>query len=167
MFQFPPLPPLRPGHRKLAFAFVAVFALIEIAFTLSDAGAFAPGLRITAYREFSFFDPWFDAWMAGGAAPPQTRWSLLTYAFLHGGMTHMLLNSAAFMGLGLMVLRLFGGWLFVLFFAATAIGGALAFGLIDRIVAPEDLLQTARDLAADTLAAKPEIAQGIKAMCRG
>jgi enoyl-CoA hydratase/carnithine racemase len=44
---------------------------------------------------------------------------------------------------------------------------AYAFGLIDRIVAPEDLLQTARDLAADTLAAKPEIAQGIKDMCRG
>ncbi|MCM2561766.1 enoyl-CoA hydratase/isomerase family protein [Lutimaribacter sp. EGI FJ00015] len=43
---------------------------------------------------------------------------------------------------------------------------ALAFGLVDRIVSPEDLLQTARDLAADTLAAKPEIAQGIKGMCR-
>ena len=39
---------------------------------------------------------------------------------------------------------------------------ALSFGLIDRIVAPEDLLPHARDLAADTLAAKPEIAAGIK-----
>ncbi len=44
---------------------------------------------------------------------------------------------------------------------------AYAFGLVDRIVAPKDLLQTARDLATDTLAAKPEIAQAIKAMCRG
>lgn len=43
---------------------------------------------------------------------------------------------------------------------------AYAFGLVDRIVASEDLLPTARDLAADTLAAKPEIAQGIKAMCQ-
>lgn len=43
---------------------------------------------------------------------------------------------------------------------------AFAFGLIDRIVAPEDLLPTARDLAADTLAAKPDIAQGIKVMCQ-
>lgn len=42
---------------------------------------------------------------------------------------------------------------------------ALAFGLIDRIVAPEALLDTARDIAADTLAAKPEIAAGIKQMC--
>ena len=43
---------------------------------------------------------------------------------------------------------------------------ALAFGLIDRIVDPDELLATARDLAADTLAAKPEIAHGIKDLCR-
>ena len=42
---------------------------------------------------------------------------------------------------------------------------ALAFGLIERIVAPEDLLQTARDIAADTLAANPDTARAIKAMC--
>lgn len=42
---------------------------------------------------------------------------------------------------------------------------ALAFGLIDRIVAPEALMDTAREIAADTLAAKPEIASGIKQMC--
>ena len=40
------------------------------------------------------------------------------------------------------------------------------FGLIDRIVEGEALMQTARDIAADTLDAKPEIAQGIKDLCR-
>lgn len=43
---------------------------------------------------------------------------------------------------------------------------ALTFGLIDRIVAPEDLLQHANDLTADTVAADPAIARGIKEMCR-
>ncbi|MBO9478640.1 enoyl-CoA hydratase/isomerase family protein [Shimia sp. R11_0] len=42
---------------------------------------------------------------------------------------------------------------------------ALTFGLIERIVPAEDLLDVAREIAVDTLAAKPEIAQGIKAMC--
>ena len=97
---------------------------------LSDAQVLRPGLRMIAYREFSFFDPWFDAWIAGRPAPPQARWMLLTYAFLHGGMTHMLMNSAAFMGLGLVTLRIFGARLFPLFFVATAVGGALAFGLL-------------------------------------
>lgn len=43
---------------------------------------------------------------------------------------------------------------------------ALAFGLIDRIVAPDSLLDAARDICADTLAAQPEIAAAIKGMCR-
>ncbi|MGR3568438.1 MAG: enoyl-CoA hydratase/isomerase family protein [Pseudooceanicola nanhaiensis] len=42
---------------------------------------------------------------------------------------------------------------------------ALAFGLIERIVEPDALIGTAREICADTLAAKPEIAAGIKGMC--
>ena len=44
---------------------------------------------------------------------------------------------------------------------------AFGFGLIDRIVARDDLMDHARLLTADTVAAKPEIAQGIKEMCGG
>ena len=44
---------------------------------------------------------------------------------------------------------------------------ALCFGLIDRIVGPDELLADAQALAADTVAAKPEIAKGIKQLCNG
>lgn len=44
---------------------------------------------------------------------------------------------------------------------------ALAIGLVDRIVAPESLMDEVRSLATDTLAAKPEIAKGIKRICAG
>ena len=43
---------------------------------------------------------------------------------------------------------------------------AYGFGLIDRIVPREELIDTARALASDTLAADPEIARGIAALCR-
>lgn len=43
---------------------------------------------------------------------------------------------------------------------------ALAIGLIDRVVAREDLLPVVSELAADTAAAPQEIASGIKALCR-
>lgn len=43
---------------------------------------------------------------------------------------------------------------------------AYDFGLVDQIVAPEALLDTAHELLAPSLAAKPEIATGILAMCR-
>ncbi|TCL00684.1 enoyl-CoA hydratase/carnithine racemase [Shimia isoporae] len=44
---------------------------------------------------------------------------------------------------------------------------ALAFGLVDRLIARDQLLDEARLIAADTLAAKPEIATGIKTLCNG
>lgn len=43
---------------------------------------------------------------------------------------------------------------------------ALQFGLIDRVVEPDDLMSTARAIAGDTLAASTEIAQGIKSLCQ-
>ncbi|WPZ21521.1 enoyl-CoA hydratase/isomerase family protein [Sulfitobacter faviae] len=42
---------------------------------------------------------------------------------------------------------------------------ALRFGLIDRIVAAEEVQEHAQALAADTVAASPDIAQEIKRMC--
>ena len=42
---------------------------------------------------------------------------------------------------------------------------ALTWGLIDRIVTPEALMETAAELAADTLAAPEDVARGIKALC--
>ncbi|EEB84119.1 enoyl-CoA hydratase/isomerase family protein [Roseobacter sp. GAI101] len=42
---------------------------------------------------------------------------------------------------------------------------ALMYGLVDRIVDPGDLMSTARDIVALTVAASPDIANQIKAMC--
>lgn len=43
---------------------------------------------------------------------------------------------------------------------------AYDYGLVDRIVEPEALLETAHNLLAHSLEAKPEIAAGILEMCR-
>lgn len=42
---------------------------------------------------------------------------------------------------------------------------ALAFGLVDRIVEPDELMDTARALVADSCDADPEIARGIGRLC--
>ncbi len=49
--------------------------------------------------------------------------------------------------------------------AKITVDEAYAFGLVDRIVEPDALMNEARMLAADTVAASPEIATGIKRMC--
>jgi enoyl-CoA hydratase/carnithine racemase len=43
---------------------------------------------------------------------------------------------------------------------------ALGWGLFDRVVPRDSLMQTARDLAANALAASPDHATALKAMCR-
>lgn len=42
---------------------------------------------------------------------------------------------------------------------------ALAIGLVDRVVSPDALMQSARELVAAAVGAAPEIARQIKAMC--
>jgi len=42
---------------------------------------------------------------------------------------------------------------------------ALQFGLIERVLQPEDLLLNAENIASDTIAASPEIARGIRMLC--
>ena len=44
---------------------------------------------------------------------------------------------------------------------------ALAFGLVDRVVAPGDLGATVQALTTDALAGEPEVLSRIKAMCNG
>ncbi|MFU8778968.1 MAG: enoyl-CoA hydratase/isomerase family protein, partial [Roseovarius sp.] len=45
-------------------------------------------------------------------------------------------------------------------------GEALDWGLFDRVVPRDGLMQTTRDLAANALAAPPDHATALKAMCR-
>jgi membrane associated rhomboid family serine protease len=59
--------------------------------------------------------------VASGAQP----WTLLTYAFLHGSWTHVLLNSIWLVAFGPPVARRFGAPRFLAFFALTAAAGAL------------------------------------------
>jgi membrane associated rhomboid family serine protease len=57
-------------------------------------------------------------------------WTLATYALLHGGAAHILLNSVWLLAFGTAVCRRFGGLRFMLFFVFTAIAGALAFYIV-------------------------------------
>ena len=60
--------------------------------------------------------------LSGGLKP----WTPLTYAFLHGSWTHVLLNSIWLIAFGPPIARRFGSARFLLFMAVTAIMSALA-----------------------------------------
>jgi membrane associated rhomboid family serine protease len=60
--------------------------------------------------------------LGGGVKP----WTLLTYAFLHGSWTHVLLNCVWLVAFGPPIARRFGSARFLVFMAVTAIASAAA-----------------------------------------
>jgi len=67
--------------------------------------------------------------LGDGSAQP---WTILTYAFLHGDFIHVGVNSLWLIVFGAPVARRFGVSRFLLFFAVTAIAGALVHFVLHR-----------------------------------
>ncbi|MBV8472324.1 MAG: rhomboid family intramembrane serine protease [Hyphomicrobiales bacterium] len=87
-------------------------------------------------------DPYVLALLGGGAKV----WTLFTYALLHGSWTHVLVNSIWLVAFGPPIARRFGAVRFLLFFAMTAIAGALAHWA----VSPTDVSPLIGASAADS-----------------
>jgi membrane associated rhomboid family serine protease len=85
--------------------------------------------RLLALAGASVDSPSLDAarmWRATTFSHPGLKpWTLLTYAFLHGSWTHVGLNCIWIAAFGPPLARRFGAVRFFLFFAATAVCGAL------------------------------------------
>lgn len=54
-------------------------------------------------------------------------WTFVTYAFIHGNWTHLIVNSVWLLPFGSAIARRFGALRFAGFFIVTAAGGALAY----------------------------------------
>ncbi|HZZ63141.1 MAG TPA: rhomboid family intramembrane serine protease [Roseiarcus sp.] len=106
----------------LALALIAIYAAFDWA---------SPGVQDAVIEEFAFvpgrltvsFWP-VEAMPALNGGP--RLWTLLTYAFLHGSWTHVLLNTIWLVAFGPPVARRFGTARFLVFMALTAIVSALA-----------------------------------------
>ncbi len=64
----------------------------------------------------------FALWPPGSGFAP---WQLLTYAFLHGGMTHLAFNMIGLYMFGPEIERLFGSRFFVFYYLAAVLAAAL------------------------------------------
>jgi len=133
---FDPAITRRPVHPVL-WLMAGVMMAFELLFAAVEAGHVTPLLsRWQAYVAFAFFDPVFEMALQGYAVDPRLFWTPLTHAFLHGGWMHLLLNTAAFLGLGHFICSSAGLRAVLLIFAVSAISGALAFALISDFSGP-------------------------------
>jgi membrane associated rhomboid family serine protease len=79
---------------------------------------------------FAFIPARYDHALAQRIGIPDSlaadAWTFVTYAFIHGSWTHLLVNGVWLLPFGSALARRFGSLRFLAFFAATAITGALA-----------------------------------------
>lgn len=115
---------------------VAVIALVEFTLSAADAGVVGtPEWRWIAFTYGAFWQPLF----ANDVAPifsGQIVTMFITYAFLHGSIVHLLMNSVVLLALGKAVAGRVGARKTILILFFSAIGGAAAFGIISTSSAP-------------------------------
>ena len=89
-----------------------------------------PEQDIELLLRFSFIPARYDATVLKQGAVPgglgAEIWTFVTYAFIHGDVTHLGLNSVWLLAFGTPVARRFGAVRFAAFFALTAAAGAAA-----------------------------------------
>lgn len=82
-----------------------------------------PGWRLEAYQHGALWPGLFRGWEP--TYPAQNWLMLISYAGLHSGFFHFLINSAALIALGRLTLKYINGLALLAIFATSAIGGAL------------------------------------------
>ncbi|MCL3882569.1 rhomboid family intramembrane serine protease [Marivita sp. GX14005] len=129
-------PEPQPGAPGFLWALVGVMAAIEAVLSLSSAGMFGSGdLRWPAFALGAFWAPLL--WDAAPAIyPGQTVLMFITYAFLHGGLLHLAMNSVVLLSLGKFIAAEIGARRTLLVLFAAAVTGAACFGLLSTSPAP-------------------------------
>lgn len=126
----------RAGAPAFLWILVGIMAAIEFALSLSEAGYLGSiNWRWPAFAVGAFWQPIF----VGATAPNysgQKIVMLLTYAFLHGGILHLAINSVILLSLGKAVTSCIGAGKTLLLMLLSSVGAALAFGLLSHSAGP-------------------------------
>ena len=132
--------PSLPGRAAVArmwpvYALVLICVAVETILILGDTGwVAAPRLRQSAYEYAGFWPGLLGPWTPNYAAQPYTMF--FTYAFLHGGLIHLVVNMFTLFSLGRAVVDRVGAWGFLALYIASVLGGALGFGLLAKTTQP-------------------------------
>ncbi len=117
----------------LIWVIMGLCIAIETALVAGDRGWLAyPRLRLTAYEYGGFWPGLLAGWPANYPAQPYIMF--VTYAFLHAGIAHLVVNMVTLWSLGREVQNRVGTKGLALLYLAAILGGALGFVLLaDRI----------------------------------
>jgi rhomboid protease GluP len=128
----------QPGRPRIPLAVLAICAiciLVEAVLQAADFGLIGGSrLRQTAYEFGGFWPGLLRDWKPNFPAQPYVMF--ITYAFLHGGLVHLLVNMITLVSLGGAVVRRVGQKGFLMLYIASMLGGAAGFGLLADTLRP-------------------------------
>lgn len=114
---------------------IGVMCAIEAVLWGNDLGFWGPSrLRQTAYEWGGFWPGLLDRWTPN--YPGQAWGMFASYAWLHGGPGHLIVNMITLWSLGRGVADRVGGRGLVLLYLGAALGGAGGYGLLAQGVQP-------------------------------
>ncbi|WP_193139897.1 MULTISPECIES: rhomboid family intramembrane serine protease [unclassified Meridianimarinicoccus] len=116
-------------------AIMVLTILIEAALTAGDHNL----ILGTATRGFAYLLGAFHNSLLHGARevfPGQSVSMFITYAFIHGGPVHLIVNMVALASFGMVIVQRIGQKRFLVAYLLCAIGGAAGFGLLSNSPAP-------------------------------
>ena len=114
---------------------IVICAVVELVLVAADLGLIAvPRFRTLAYQYGGFWVGLLGTWRPNYPAQPYLMF--VTYAFLHGGIMHLLVNMMTLYSLGRLVISRVGQWRFLLLYAISALGGALGFAALTSVPRP-------------------------------
>jgi membrane associated rhomboid family serine protease len=126
----------RPGTVSPAvIGLIALCTVIEVVLWGADLGLWGTArLRQTAYEWGGFWPGLLAGWQPNYALQPASMF--LTYAILHGGPVHLLVNMITLWSLGQGVIERVGAGRFLGLYTGAALGGAGGYGLLAETVRP-------------------------------
>jgi membrane associated rhomboid family serine protease len=114
---------------------VVACTAVEAVLWGADLGLWAtPRLRLTVYEWGGFWPGLLQGWQPNYSLQPGAMF--LTYAFLHGGPIHLIVNMITLWSLGTGVISRVGTKRFVGLYLGTALGGAAGYGVLADSVRP-------------------------------
>jgi rhomboid protease GluP len=118
-----------------AILIIVLCIVPELALQGADWGVWGSARwRPLSYQNGAFWAGLLQGWQPNYAAQPYTMF--VTYAFLHAGAAHLVVNMITLFSLGGEIARRAGQSHMLLIYGASILGGAIGFGLLGTVVQP-------------------------------